>query len=161
MRAWVYPRPRGEYFCRNDIHSAVHGLPPPTRGILDALGQPHAKMWSTPAHAGNTVNVSISRVSPWVYPRPRGEYKLDAPFVQLADGLPPPTRGIRSPPRIPNQSQRSTPAHAGNTCGAIWASEIHQVYPRPRGEYALMYSSAWQAAGLPPPTRGIPMVGQL
>ena len=56
-------------------------------------------------------------------------------------------------------SQRSTPAHAGNTRACRLRARPRAVYPRPRGEYALNHANASSHIGLPPPTRGILNVG--
>ena len=71
------------------------GLPPPTRGILIMSSTNRRQERSTPAHAGNTVEYSLSRANIGVYPRPRGEYRNQA------------NQGCAAP--------SSTPAHAGNT----------------------------------------------
>ena len=52
-------------------------------------------------------------------------------------------------------TNRSTPAHAGNTTARNNKRGAAGVYPRPRGEYAERVKTSEQLSGLPPPTRGI------
>ena len=90
----VYPRPRGEYMALRLSALAGNGLPPPTRGIPLRLSANRACPGSTPAHAGNTrIRLRARRIAA-VYPRPRGEYHYAYLRTALAQGLPPPTRGI-------------------------------------------------------------------
>ena len=91
-----------------------------------------------------------------VYPRPRGEYARAAGERGQTDGLPPPTRGIHHTYIRAFPALRSTPAHAGNTAHGGVLSKRGEVYPRPRGEYRVMWASPSAPHGLPPPTRGIP-----
>ena len=72
--ALVYPRPRGEYPHAEDAPHALHGLPPPTRGIRLSHSLYRRLHRSTPAHAGNTLYHKGYRLALTVYPRPRGEY---------------------------------------------------------------------------------------
>ena len=91
-----------------------------------------------------------------VYPRPRGEYVARIYTASKGKGLPPPTRGIPPIPRACKVVAGSTPAHAGNTSGDYAPDVPASVYPRPRGEYNRLCLRLRRAAGLPPPTRGIP-----
>ena len=90
-----------------------------------------------------------------VYPRPRGEYQGGMDAAQAAEGLPPPTRGIRAGAALWIAGLWSTPAHAGNTDGGQRLQAQIAVYPRPRGEYTMEDLRRDVAIGLPPPTRGI------
>ena len=74
-------------------------------------------------------------------------------------GLPPPTRGIRYDTSTYKGREWSTPAHAGNTGVGMSAAPMHEVYPRPRGEYMQLLSHPNTTQGLPPPTRGIRELG--
>ena len=131
----VYPRPRGEYTCAIRHVGIVHGLPPPTRGILGRLAGRHRRDGSTPAHAGNTQKGTRKNSPIQVYPRPRGEYPVVRPADAAVVGLPPPTRGIHGRIDRIHISFRSTPAHAGNTLADRRPRAHWRVYPRPRGEY--------------------------
>ena len=134
----VYPRPRGEYlpFGFHPLHH--RGLPPPTRGILrhPLVLAPFVR--STPAHAGNTVSGWVVSIAQPVYPRPRGEYQGGYTGGLEIPGLPPPTRGIHRRNIYAILLAGSTPAHAGNTWGALTYTRRAQVYPRPRGEYPVL-----------------------
>ena len=151
----VYPRPRGEYGESDTCRDYGQGLPPPTRGI-PRRGNPHLRLLrSTPAHAGNTETATMGDARYGVYPRPRGEYLRAPTWSASANGLPPPTRGIRRRRGDAGVDAGSTPAHAGNTCSSVAAFAPPAVYPRPRGEYDAGAVDAGIAMGLPPPTRGI------
>ena len=132
---WVYPRPRGEYLSQSAGVHVQEGLPPPTRGIPRQPALKIQTQRSTPAHAGNTRQGGAQAGQLAVYPRPRGEYALEAGAGKKGRGLPPPTRGIPLREDIPVCDDRSTPAHAGNTTGDCAAGGDVRVYPRPRGEY--------------------------
>ena len=134
-RGQVYPRPRGEYFTRRLAAARSFGLPPPTRGIRQCPINQILQPGSTPAHAGNTEYTSAQSVHARVYPRPRGEYITNRAWLDDANGLPPPTRGIRYQMPIVPPPNRSTPAHAGNTISPADGAALLEVYPRPRGEY--------------------------
>ena len=151
----VYPRPRGEYEVAPADAVIDAGLPPPTRGILPRLIRAAPRERSTPAHAGNTPRVPPLPPNESVYPRPRGEYVSLIRFVRAWLGLPPPTRGILPCVNAARQYGRSTPAHAGNTSPRPNRYGSPQVYPRPRGEYAVVTLCNATRGGLPPPTRGI------
>ena len=92
-----------------------------------------------------------------VYPRPRGEYANDSLSPLCSEGLPPPTRGIPAGCAEYALSPGSTPAHAGNTNRLVVGGVKGGVYPRPRGEYRVGNTAEAIGAGLPPPTRGIPV----
>ena len=131
----VYPRPRGEYVALAVAGLAIGGLPPPTRGIQHIAICRDTGVWSTPAHAGNTLSRNILLTRTKVYPRPRGEYLKGKPARYSVGGLPPPTRGILNPDHARARQFGSTPAHAGNTRRTLGIGSIFAVYPRPRGEY--------------------------
>ena len=139
--------------------SAHRGLPPPTRGIPGVAGVKKTPLRSTPAHAGNTNPKSSEHKIGWVYPRPRGEYTPETLGAFMAQGLPPPTRGILWLHLQQNPDTRSTPAHAGNTLCKLPKTNGDKVYPRPRGEYIQLLSCSRCSQGLPPPTRGIRCAG--
>ena len=115
-RSWaVYPRPRGEYENTDNIIRNLQGLPPPTRGIQHQVVVITDAGRSTPAHAGNTPSAGGENQRKAVYPRPRGEYVMANDDEDLAQGLPPPTRGIPMGTAVTDAFKGSTPAHAGNT----------------------------------------------
>ena len=151
----VYPRPRGEYGSWRFAARVSNGLPPPTRGIRVQRAARCHHRGSTPAHAGNTAAAIWAAGLVRVYPRPRGEYALFHIGERGGIGLPPPTRGIPTRTECALLMRRSTPAHAGNTQGCAGHIASHEVYPRPRGEYASSLDAPAARAGLPPPTRGI------
>ena len=91
----VYPRLRGGSTSSDDTASTICGLSPPTRGIrLEGIDLLHAGR-SIPAYAGDPgVDVGVS-LGLAVYPRLRGGSSGAGINLPRANGLSPPTRGIR------------------------------------------------------------------
>ena len=137
--AGVYPRPRGEYMPNRNVQQNRQGLPPPTRGIRILASRLAEYAGSTPAHAGNTGHTQHGTDAGQVYPRPRGEYLAKTLAKQGYEGLPPPTRGILTYIARDNTGLGSTPAHAGNTSRGLSCAIEEEVYPRPRGEYQIIW----------------------
>ena len=111
-----YPRSRGEYSCgmlrrdpRRELPPLTRGilgvtvsagvtweLPPLTRGILSGKRGFALDNGITPAHAGNTLTVPVSKPRARNYPRSRGEYSRYQMPTPHQRELPPLTRGIRN-----------------------------------------------------------------
>ena len=116
---------------------------------------------SIPAHAGKPVTGVAGSRHPWVYPRPRGEASGESVIHSWRIGLSPPTRGSHNRDPDAEPFQGSIPAHAGKPNAVpIWKL-AGWVYPRPRGEAALMLWGFVSVAGLSPPTRGSPRVDRV
>ena len=115
--------------------ATAEGSPPLTRGIpIRSTGNRILSRF-TPAHAGNTIILTLSLVIPKVHPRSRGEYGFKRRIKSCIGGSPPLTRGILlrtvqllslqgSPPLTRGilidldedvVCTGFTPAHAGNT----------------------------------------------
>ena len=157
----VYPRPRGEAMVMTWMARAIQGLSPPTRGSRAEAGDRRTVNRSIPAHAGKPRPACRG---PWplpVYPRPRGEAVHEPGDAALIRGLSPPTRGSRHQAVARPPLDRSIPAHAGKPRHGHGHRQRREVYPRPRGEAAnsALLSARW--AGLSPPTRGSPLVGDV
>ena len=90
----VHPRSRGEYTCKKLSASSSMGSPPLTRGIQVAENTFMRKPRFTPAHAGNTANMSLFGATWKVHPRSRGEYEAKNENNKHFEGSPPLTRGI-------------------------------------------------------------------
>ena len=138
--------------------ATAEGSPPLTRGIpIRSTGNRILSRF-TPAHAGNTIILTLSLVIPKVHPRSRGEYGFKRRIKSCIGGSPPLTRGILSSHCSTSFSTRFTPAHAGNTFFALFNFFLYKVHPRSRGEYDLQFDLVQKNTGSPPLTRGIHLV---
>ena len=118
--------------------ATAEGSPPLTRGIpIRSTGNRILSRF-TPAHAGNTIILTLSLVIPKVHPRSRGEYGFKRRIKSCIGGSPPLTRGILSSHCSTSFSTRFTPAHAGNTLSRSRISWNNWVHPRSRGEYQVL-----------------------
>ena len=138
------------------ISEVERGLSPPTRGIQPEFLYTRADFRSIPAYAGDPVLCWSIPPNLAVYPRLRGGSPMRRKRLSARPGLSPPTRGIQRRAYACACLNRSIPAYAGDpgrTCNALRASA---VYPRLRGGSPHMRQPAASAAGLSPPTRGIP-----
>ena len=152
----VYPRWRGEHYCRRPYLGTRDGLSPLARGTL-LLQNVHE--WSgrfIPAGAGNTSRM-LTRWPGWpVYPRWRGEHDLVAHRFAEVGGLSPLARG--TPGRSPADTvgARFIPAGAGNTVCVRLPPCRNAVYPRWRGEHESSVLHTGDFFGLSPLARGTP-----
>ncbi len=150
----VYPRWRGELFCALAFCWLSRGLSPLARGTLCRCQHCWRVIRFIPAGAGNTVPRIISLSSSTVYPRWRGEHSASLmPIIGLG-GLSPLARGTRRQRIVRLPLHRFIPAGAGNTSTLSITTDREPVYPRWRGEHALMtLRQRWQP-GLSPLARG-------
>ena len=155
-RRKVYPRPRGGTGQHQHNPVSRAGLSPPTRGNRRADGGGHVGRRSIPAHAGEPSPTRGGRMSPAVYPRPRGGTRRRGDGTTESSGLSPPTRGNLIVNGLTLILPRSIPAHAGEPYPDLAAPESAAVYPRPRGGTAHALTGARGRPGLSPPTRGNP-----
>ena len=150
-----HPRACGEYFTsRNDSRKQI-GSPPRMRGILRRRPRFPYRKGITPAHAGNTCAICITKLIAWDHPRACGEYEL--PFGQspLAVGSPPRMRGIPAPAVPAAWPAGITPAHAGNTGLSAAGGGSIGDHPRACGEYVRIQDFMLPIVGSPPRMRGI------
>ena len=113
-----------------------------------------------PAGAGNTQLTSSRHHSPPVYPRWHREHVLANHWPQVPNGLSPLARGTPERLRPFFCGWRFIPAGAGNTCSRLFDVSPVTVYPRWRGEHALLPGRRFSARGLSPLARGtLPGVG--
>ena len=110
-----------------------------------------------------TVAVSFLPVG---FPRFRGEYTIDTPFLLLLIGSPPHPRGIQPVTELTSLDDGIIPASAGNTLVLSCALAGLRDHPRFRGEYPSFLDAPLRHVGSPPHPRGIPSkkgreVGQL
>ncbi len=96
----------------------------------------------SPLARGTRLRGSDTRRKAPVYPRWRGEHFgicADYPFQY---GLSPLARGTLQTTNRPGNSHRFIPAGAGNTRIALHYLSDNPVYPRWRGEHAVLLASA-------------------
>ena len=110
---------------------------------------------SIPAYAGDP----ITRASPFpnvqVYPRLRGGSSPICTLAPSAQGLSPPTRGIRRRQVLRQGNAGSIPAYAGDPYQVVARRRPLAVYPRLRGGSPHCVALTLIQPGLSPPTRGI------
>ena len=97
----VYPRERGEAWPRRSWAVVAQGLSPRTRGSQTARRRARHRLGSIPANAGKPLTLPRTRMAFGVYPRERGEAKLQDAGQDTGLGLSPRTRGS---PRWPSPS---------------------------------------------------------
>ncbi len=155
----AYPRVRGDHVNPETGPSAGRGLPPRTRGSHRHVGGDGPHHGPTPAYAGITPPMSVPMAAPKAYPRVRGDHHAHVRRKCLKRGLPPRTRGSPAPvPRHVNAAG-PTPAYAGITHRQVPRDGERRAYPRVRGDHPDTRHVHARRLGLPPRTRGSPVVG--
>ena len=131
---WVYPRVYGESSRPSTTGARRRGLSPRVRGIRTLGSGSRVPFGSIPACTGNPRACAGRRPGPRVYPRVYGESNRRRQPAQVARGLSPRVRGIRSVLGTDPVGKGSIPACTGNP----WSSELNAsqdgVYPRVYGE---------------------------
>ncbi len=150
----VYPRWRGEHDPETEKSQSVYGLSPLARGTLPIPPRLLFSHRFIPAGAGNTVPRLLSCARTPVYPRWRGEHVIRLCLVSQIHGLSPLARGTQDPADPDYLGRRFIPAGAGNTCPVVFAVDLPAVYPRWRGEHAVVYFGGFSPRGLSPLARG-------
>ncbi|SUF33784.1 Domain of uncharacterised function (DUF2825) [Salmonella enterica] len=171
----VYPRWRGEHSLEELAPAPDGGLSPLARGTLAYAAGVTETYRFIPAGAGNTItdeeyNALYSGLSPLargtlknlrtipevaqVYPRWRGEHLHRAPRLRLPAGLSPLARGTLFDSLDNALRVRFIPAGAGNTPVSRRGVIENPVYPRWRGEHAILRARLTVISGLSPLARG-------
>ena len=110
------PRTCGEYSIPGRSSYSAVGSAPHMRGIRYRRCSTAGTVRISPAHAGNTRQVSeVAMVDP-DQPRTCGEYQAASVAKRRGDGSAPHMRGIRARSPVGGTAARISPAHAGNTC---------------------------------------------
>ncbi len=107
-----------------------------------------------PAGAGNTQPCSPKRSVTPVYPRWRGEHGEAPRPPSGGRGLSPLARGTPRDLSAAAGLRRFIPARAGNTQLLLWSATVSAVYPRWRGEHAMVLCAGLVRCGLSPLARG-------
>ena len=114
----AHPRMRGEYRFNRRYLMQDTGSPPHTRGISRQVETLRSPRRLTPAYAGNINQEQKTITGAWAHPRIRGEYHGLTSNTATDKGSPPHTRGIFRRAPLLRQSNRLTPAYAGNICAS-------------------------------------------
>ena len=114
------------------------GLSPLARGTHSHGDRRRTVDRFIPAGAGNTNGDSLARSSFAVYSRWRGEHLTLAENGFSVRGLSPLARGTHIEDAIARRIARFIPAGAGNTRAVAVVFAAKQVYPRWRGEHAVL-----------------------
>ena len=149
-----HPRTRGEHRCSSYWWRIVSGSPPHTRGTLPAIFPLLSLSGITPAHAGNTLSLSLIRNLLRDHPRTRGEHKEMSYEEKTIRGSPPHTRGTLCKEKPVDRQAGITPAHAGNTSKRLNRHSAARDHPRTRGEHWSSCGCCFSLRGSPPHTRG-------
>ena len=149
-----HPRMRGEDPQPQSTDQDDPGSPPHARGRPTGMSFTASVERITPACAGKTSSVAVTRTSVGDHPRMRGEDSPRNIFTTVRAGSPPHARGRREAELVVALAQRITPACAGKTCLARLGRVRAGDHPRMRGEDSLYSALDIHGAGSPPHARG-------
>ena len=150
----VDPRSRGADTNTYPSSTVFQGRSPLTRGRRRDKNRWFDDNGSIPAHAGQTRGLIPPPCASRVDPRSRGADHGQAPVERNGLGRSPLTRGRRLCGQRSNPSERSIPAHAGQTCGRSRRRGRRQVDPRSRGADRPVDRIRHRHPGRSPLTRG-------
>ena len=108
----------------------------------------------TPAHAGKSSLLNLSRRNVGDHPRTRGEKRGGDVLKADRLGSPPHTRGKAAPVLHTPPGTRITPAHAGKRRYHNFRYLQDKDHPRTRGEKCTIIPVSSRKRGSPPHTRG-------
>ena len=150
----AHPRSRGENHIPPARVGGGEGSSPLTRGKLFIQCYRILNHRLIPAHAGKTINVSLTALPLPAHPRSRGENVFPKWRRLSVPGSSPLTRGKPGIDGNTGNAGRLIPAHAGKTGGAAWCCTEDGAHPRSRGENVELGVEAEKEAGSSPLTRG-------
>ena len=149
-----HPRVCGEKLFRHTVPLRCVGSPPHVRGKVQGLCEDLERMGITPACAGKSAAIPVTRRCGREHPRGCGEKMLPTAFVLSFTGSPPRMRGKEHCPKGQLRSSGITPAYAGKsrcTCEDHLFSPDH---PRVCGEKVEWCWPLQPDIGSPPRMRG-------
>ena len=152
----AHPRSRGENQIDSSAGNKLPGSSPLTRGklLLDPEEVPIEGL--IPAHAGKTRPPACQGPEWAAHPRSRGENRQERSRLSCVDGSSPLTRGKPADCRVPLDTQRLIPAHAGKTRSPPGPQPWRPAHPRSRGENRVGNTLPPASTGSSPLTRGKP-----
>ena len=149
-----HPRRCGENLLIFATASSRAGSPPQVRGKLSFTVEPRKQYRITPAGAGKTLIVMLSRPLVWDHPRRCGENQTKPVTIRMSIGSPPQVRGKRDAMLRVRQCLRITPAGAGKTCCRACTPCRCRDHPRRCGENFADVNKSFSLLGSPPQVRG-------
>ena len=151
-----HPRGCGENILLTSAFTSGLGSPPRMRGKRNRGRYYPPLRRITPADAGKTRTLRLSRPKSGDHPRGCGENNTRDGECIPKKGSPPRMRGKPASPPCRNSAARITPADAGKTRDICARSRSAEDHPRGCGENVLESASAGWYAGSPPRMRGKP-----
>ena len=150
----AHPRSRGENQIDSSAGNKLPGSSPLTRGklLLDPEEVPIEGL--IPAHAEKTRPPACQGPEWAAHPRSRGENRQERSRLSCVDGSSPLTRGKPADCRVPLDTQRLIPAHAGKTRSPPGPQPWRPAHPRSRGENRVGNTLPPASTGSSPLTRG-------
>ena len=130
-----HPRTCGEHSNVFHHNSAKNGSSPHMRGTRDRVPVAPVVVGIIPAHAGNTVLLSMPRKLTRDHPRTCGEHLPTACVFHPLTGSSPHMRGTRNPDEHKRHTEGIIPAHAGNTRYGTPRRGLRRDHPRTCGEH--------------------------
>ncbi len=150
----VHPRSRGAVFSSAVALRASTGPSPLTRGSRGERYPGPRIHGSIPAHAGQSNLPEETLTHAEVHPRSRGAVPTASLSAGWYVGPSPLTRGSRVPTRAAARTQRSIPAHAGQSSALPCLPSTRKVHPRSRGAVTRIETNTHWHYGPSPLTRG-------
>ena len=145
----------GKYVVVIVSNGTESGSPPHVREIHISSFSLASSIRITPACAGNTpAKVDFDGYQE-DHPRMCGKYPHPFRQVEPFQGSPPHVREIRISTDADKQSDRITPACAGNTVKPSFHALLHEDHPRMCGKYLLLTGNGYARIGSPPHVREI------
>ena len=152
----VHPRVRGDHAPRFVAMYSLYGSSPRSRGPQGGRRHRDRRQRFIPAFAGTTRRSARRISSCAVHPRVRGDHRHAEPSGERRRGSSPRSRGPLSQPVTAREGRRFIPAFAGTTCDRGLSRAEASVHPRVRGDHAALATTAGDAAGSSPRSRGPP-----
>ena len=157
----VHPRACGEQTFAASHRSSGNGSSPRMRGTVCAVSSASGWHRFIPAHAGNSLDISIQSSFPPVHPRACGEQPFEKIERKGCYGSSPRMRGTVGNGAHDRAHGRFIPAHAGNRVYLLHGHALSPVHPRACGEQGLFASRACLVSGSSPRMRGTVPIGRI
>ena len=151
---WDHPRACGEHPTTSARQRRAKGSSPRMRGTRMGRRQGHREGGIIPAHAGNTLSLTLTVSRVWDHPRACGEHIAFCGEEVIDLGSSPRMRGTPKSVRRTHRWPGIIPAHAGNTIGPSFSFGLIGDHPRACGEHRNCPSWCRWSSGSSPRMRG-------